>query len=330
MEKKGATAGQRIRAIRGEKMSQAEFGQLLDSSQGAVSAWERDDTERSPSAAIYFRLAALAQDPEDSIFFLKQAGLQPDSVISVAALLAKGGVKMDAILPAAEQLLKERMGEQKQLEDEGKVVLVPPFAEGVWATQQSLLRRTVDADKVTNKASTFYIVAPLPPVHGSTGHDVIPGETIFFDSFEASTQRFFPFWHQVVLINPPNGKDLLIGRVTLLESAQGWHLVLGPADLPEHSWRLDGAHILATLDPERYADKAKSPRHLHPHLERHYQLIQEWNRELQAATGRAASALTFPHHSRVLGRVISRIVPDPIKEWKRHFPFTLPAQQQQG
>ncbi|MGB9485930.1 MAG: helix-turn-helix transcriptional regulator, partial [Terriglobia bacterium] len=151
MKEKPATVGERIKAIRGE-MSQAEFGQLLDSSQGAVSAWERDDKDRSPSAAIYFRLAALAHDPDDSIFFLQQAGLDPDAVISVAdVLLKEGEVKMDTILATAEQVLNEQLGDQQQRAKEGKDFIVPPYNDA----QALPFEVSVPTSLVSNRASTF-------------------------------------------------------------------------------------------------------------------------------------------------------------------------------
>ena len=77
------TLGERIRRIRGETY-QADFGTRLGVSQGTVSAWERDDKRRLPSADIYFRLAGLAPKPEDQVFFLQEAGLSLDTIISAA------------------------------------------------------------------------------------------------------------------------------------------------------------------------------------------------------------------------------------------------------
>lgn len=83
MKEKGETLGERIRRVRGE-MFQAGFGKALGVSQGTVSAWERDDKDRGPSAEMYFRLATLASDPKDSVFFLKQAGLREEDILRVA------------------------------------------------------------------------------------------------------------------------------------------------------------------------------------------------------------------------------------------------------
>jgi transcriptional regulator with XRE-family HTH domain len=147
------TTGETIRAMRDALgMNQEEFGRLLDSSQGAVSAWERDDQDRSPSGVIFFRLAALAFDPDDSIFFLARAGIQPDSVVSLAALLGKGGINMDSILPIAERVLGEKLDLKSQRELEGKDFIVPPF-EG---TKGLPFDVTVPASRVSNLSSTSY------------------------------------------------------------------------------------------------------------------------------------------------------------------------------
>jgi transcriptional regulator with XRE-family HTH domain len=228
---KQKTAGERIQAIRNE-MSQAEFGKLLEASQGAVSAWERDDKDRSPSAAIYFRLASLAQNSEDSVFFLEQAGLDKDAVISVADVLLKtGGVKMDAILATAEKKLNERMGDGKQIEEKGKVVLVPPFTRGRWAAQKSSPLEAIEAWRVSNKASTFYIIATAPTVYSAIGTGVAPGDTIVFD---ASEINFDPLIGHEVLTE--SGDTLSIGRLVYTQERPPSRLALVPPSDPPDKW----------------------------------------------------------------------------------------------
>jgi transcriptional regulator with XRE-family HTH domain len=242
---KQKTAGERIRELRGD-MSQADFGQLLDSSQGAVSAWERDDKDRSPSAAVYFRLAALARDPEDTVFFLEQAGLQPDAVISVAdALLKKGEVKMDAILATAEEKLRERMGDQKEMEEKGKVVLVPPFDKRPGPYEEDELIPVLAA-KVRHKASTYYVEAPWSEF-GAVGHGVGPGDIVVFDTSGVEPGDFDSLSGEVVALRIAPGENrpggLFVGRVGFIaEGPKLRHLVLGPIDEPRHNWGLHRLH----------------------------------------------------------------------------------------
>lgn len=229
---KQKTAGERIKAIRGDDMSQAEFGALLDSSQGAVSAWERDDKDRSPSAAVYFRLAALARDPDDSVFFLQQAGLEPDAVISVAdVLLKKGEVKMDAILATAEEKLNDRMGDQRKREKEGKDVIVPPYEEA----DRLPFEVSVPAPLVSNQAATFYLVAGSKNPLARVGHGVAPGEIVVFESHKPSYNELVG---EKVVFEFDDG--LSVGRLGHLGDEFGQHLVLGPADEFPSSWRGPG------------------------------------------------------------------------------------------
>jgi len=231
MKKKAASTGERIRAIRGEK-TQAEFGELFQANQGTVSAWERDDEDRAPSSAVYFRLAAIADDPEDSIFFLQQAGLEPDAVISAAdALLKKGDVKMDAILATAENKLKEMTGDQKELEDEGKVVLVPPFREAPVQGPPSP-PVPVPAWKVANKASTYYIEAQGSQF-ARVGTGVAPGDLIVFDASDTSVEA--NVGEEVVIRSPDGG--LSIGRLGFIPLGSGERImVLAPADELPNNW----------------------------------------------------------------------------------------------
>jgi transcriptional regulator with XRE-family HTH domain len=75
--------GEHIVRMRGAR-TQAEFAKELHVTQAAVSAWERNDQKRTPSADVYFRLASLADDPEEALFFLGLAGLSPEALVSVA------------------------------------------------------------------------------------------------------------------------------------------------------------------------------------------------------------------------------------------------------
>ena len=80
---KGPTVGERIRKLRGKRL-QVEFAKKLGVTQGAVSAWERNDKDRAPSADAYVRLGNLADDPQDSLYFWKQGGLDPQAILSAA------------------------------------------------------------------------------------------------------------------------------------------------------------------------------------------------------------------------------------------------------
>jgi transcriptional regulator with XRE-family HTH domain len=247
--KKTATAGERIRAIRGEK-SQEEFGKLLDSSQGAVSAWERDDKDRSPSAAIYFRFAALANDFDDSVFFLEQAGLQPDAVVTVANMLLKRGeVNMDAILATAESRLIERFKDHWEIQKEGKDVIARPFPGDPSMAQYPNLN--VPGMFVSTVASLYYIVAPASPFgsmspFGSSspfrahGGGFAPGDLIFFEGSNVEWPDIEKYIGESVLLRlkqeagMPGG--LFIGRLGFINEGDKKHIVAAPRDIHPSNW----------------------------------------------------------------------------------------------
>jgi transcriptional regulator with XRE-family HTH domain len=223
------TTGETIRAMRvALGMNQEEFGRLLDSSQGAVSAWERDDQNRSPSGVIYFRLAALAFDPDDSIFFLAQAGIQPDLVVSVAALLGKGGINMDPILPIAEAVLGEKLELKSQRELEGKDFIVPPLK----GTQAVPFDVTIPASKVSNLASTFYMVVGTKSVYARAGCGVRAGDIVVLDNHEISS--YDEILGQRAVFQFEDG--LFVGQLSYISEGATRHLVAGPSDEPASNW----------------------------------------------------------------------------------------------
>jgi transcriptional regulator with XRE-family HTH domain len=228
MKQKQETTGERIERIRGNR-SQVGFGELLGgASQSAVSAWERDDKDRAPSAAIYFRLAALADDPDDAVFFLQEGGVPSEAVISVAnALLKKGDVKVDTILAMAETLLNEQLGDQRKRAKEGKDVIVPPYRDA----PRLPFDVSVPASLVSNQAATFYLVAGSQNLMGQPPYAVPPGEIVVFESHEPS---YGGLVGEKLVFEFDDG--LAIGRLGYMADEAGHHLVLGPANQYPRNW----------------------------------------------------------------------------------------------
>ena len=92
MEKKPTPRqiGVHIKTLRG-KRKQGEFARLVDVTQGAISAWERGDKRRVPSADIYFKLGSMARDPMETIFFWKLAGVNQEAIPRRCATSAIAG-----------------------------------------------------------------------------------------------------------------------------------------------------------------------------------------------------------------------------------------------
>lgn len=239
MKQKQETTGERVERIRG-KRSQAEFGELLGgASQSAVSAWERDDKDRAPSAAIYFRLAALAENPDDAVFFLQQAGLQSEAVISVAdMLLKKGEVKMDAILVTAEQVLKQQLGDQQQRAKEGKDFIVPPYP----GVEKLPFELSLPAVLVSNQATTFYLPVVAKDMFRRVGHNVEHGDILIVDNRDV---RYDEIVGEKVVFE--FGDGLYVGRLGYVAEGVTHHLVVGPSDVPPANWQFHTASDLRII-----------------------------------------------------------------------------------
>jgi len=76
-KKRADDIGSRIKALRTKlQMNQSAFAVSLGANQGTVSNWEKGKNRPTPDAFV--RIAKLAEDPEDKMFFLDQAGV-PDT-----------------------------------------------------------------------------------------------------------------------------------------------------------------------------------------------------------------------------------------------------------
>jgi transcriptional regulator with XRE-family HTH domain len=220
MKQKGETLGERIRRIRG-KRHQAEFGKRLGVSQGAVSAWERNDKDRLPSADIYFRLATLASRPDDQAFFLQEAGLSREVIVS-----------------AANKLVKDRIVHPK----EGDMVLVQPFQEDTQESQEQIPVLRLAANLAADPTSMMYIVVnkdftgtgvfsnfpgSKDDVMGSLEEDLpqtFPplemGDIILLDISRNDAVDLSPFWGQLLLVYTEQtpGPRYIIGQLGLQAS----------------------------------------------------------------------------------------------------------------
>jgi len=219
MKPKGETLGERIRRIRGETY-QAEFGKRLGVSQGAVSAWERDDKDRLPSADIYFRLAMLASLPEDQAFFLQKAGLSREVIVSAANKLVKDGVVHAK---------------------EGDMVSIRPLRQDVRGNQEQVAALQLAASLAPDPTSMRYIVvnddfagpdviSEFPPnsqgdlstesieVGPQTFSPLEMGDIILLDISRSDAVDLSPFWSRLVLVHTDlqPGPHYIIGQLGLM------------------------------------------------------------------------------------------------------------------
>lgn len=175
MNQKSETLGERINRIRG-KTYQADFGKRLGVSQGTVSAWERDDKDRPPSADMCFRLATLSSQPGDQAFFLQKAGLSQGIILS-----------------AAEQIRTERTSPPI----EGEIFRVPVIERTFEGDRETGRMFPVAADRLSNPSSTIALL-----VHESCANRTLPpGDLILLDTSHTDTQFVAPFLGQTVLVD---------------------------------------------------------------------------------------------------------------------------------
>lgn len=210
--KKARTSGERIKKLRGSR-TQVELARDLGVKRAAVSAWEGDDKLRRPSAAIYLKLAALATDPEDSRWFLREAGIDERVIFSAA----------------------EKMGLGKSIApQESEIVRVPALgAAGSEDIGDILLPRSL----IPNPNFARYFIAG----EYATQLVLAPGVVVIDTSDSGNLIR--PFLGEVVLVHlfgwrtehrsPLLAQDYLMGKVWTVDLPHvGMAAVLGGPDAP--------------------------------------------------------------------------------------------------
>ncbi len=242
------TVGERISKLRGAK-TQADFARALKVTQGAVSAWERNDKDRAPSADIYFRLASLADNPEDSLYFLGRAGLDPQAVYAVA-----GKVKAEIFeTPSDAEIVRVRAYNKRSEDGFGPTLILP-------------------ARMVPNPASTHFLRLT------DDGYMFNVGDIIVLDVTHAGSPYLKPFLGHVVLVGDfeiettgsKDGRELrtgfrentpLMGRLCFDVGAdRNCHAVLrtvGGLLGPRAEWLVDSYQVPAGTDQERVEDEGR-------------------------------------------------------------------------
>jgi transcriptional regulator with XRE-family HTH domain len=164
-------------------MFQVEFGKRLGVSQGTVSAWERDDKDRLPSADMYFRLATFASRPEDQVFFLQEAGLSGEIILS-----------------AAEKIFADRIAPPS----EGEIFRVPIVRRTAKGNEETGEFLPVPAYLLSGRASAIALAVheDFSRANRFKGHRMLPpGDIIVLDTSGAGTQKAAPFLDQIVVID---------------------------------------------------------------------------------------------------------------------------------
>lgn len=224
------TVGRRIRDLReflGYRGRQADFAKLLGVGQGTLSAWERDDPIRKPSALIYLKLASMARDEAETSLFLDQALIDEHLITSLAERLLKATVK-----PASKGDVV-RVGPLPGTEDYGEM-----FLSGKGLPNLGFVSYV--------KAAENLVWLGLPP------------GTLILDTHERGN-RVAPFWYDIVLVKDgrtsADSPTYVVGKVVKVDHSQGGPSVPAGqviAVLTGSSFRepFAGFHIGSYLHPE--------------------------------------------------------------------------------
>jgi transcriptional regulator with XRE-family HTH domain len=191
------TVGQRIKRIRNALgMDQEPFGKRLGFGQGTVSAWERDDKDRAPSAEAYFRLATIATRPEDRVFFLRQAGLSQGIILS-----------------AAERILAESIAPPIK----GEIFRVPIVRRSPRGNEETGEFYPISAAQVEHPSSTVCLL-----VDEASATALVPsGTLIVLDTLDSDSADLRPFWRRIILLDID--AEHSHGRTSQIIWGSAWH-----------------------------------------------------------------------------------------------------------
>lgn len=277
--------------------TQAEFAERLHVKQPTVSAWERGDKRRAPSAEIYFRLASLAPDRADKIIFLEMAGLDEQ-----------------AILAAAEGLLEKRAKEAEGLREKGGVILVPRFRETQQGREEAGPPIPLPTEFIPNPGSTicFVVDEKCTKVLDS------PRGTLILDESVKDAEELAPLWNQVVLVDYPGGTEedaanvprgLYVGRLILREFVRkfGW----GDRGTPGAIWHARVSLLTGNprLESIRVGTFASDPPEGTPWYKNDLlpSQLAQLDRFYKDSRERARVELRLDRGCRILGQVIGRL-----------------------
>ena len=147
---------------------------------------------------MYFRLAALASRPDDQVFFLQEAGLSRETIVS-----------------AANELVKERIVRPK----EGEMVIVTRVEEPQVEVQEPHPGIPFASALGAKPVLTRYFAVD----EYSSGYGFENGDILLLDISQVETPSLAPFWEQPILVEHTDAADFsrkeqLIGRLFLRES----------------------------------------------------------------------------------------------------------------
>lgn len=170
--KKKKTSGELIKELRNSRReTQEQFASRLGVKRAAVSAWEKDDRLRKPSAVIYFKLASLARNSGEAAWFLERADLDQRAVFLVAEKIRQGRAASVA---------------------EGAAITVGPLPGS-----EDIGNLLLASERIPDPDFAYYFVAD------EACSQLIHLAGIFFLDTIGAGRSIAPFWEQLVLVKMP-------------------------------------------------------------------------------------------------------------------------------
>ena len=183
----------RIKDLQG-KMNQVEFARYLGVPQSRVSEYLAG---KRPTAEMCVRLAKLAPYP-DNLWFLEEAGLKRDDILSVAGNIASGQITSPT---------------------PGEIVLIAPFEGRTGKNGEPLPSIAYPAALLSEPLLTRYFI--IDEHSRSYGFDV--DDILLLDVSDNGAPDLMPFWEQTVLVEltgsyPSSFKEEVVGRLFVGEN----------------------------------------------------------------------------------------------------------------
>lgn len=282
---KSETSGSRIYKLR-ESMqeTQEQFANHLGVKRAAVSAWEKDDRLRRPSAAMYLKLASLARSPEDARWFLGQAAIEDRVVLSLADTLRAGTV----VAPTQGQVV--RVEHLPGTRDVGSIFAQIPAG----MSPDDIRYMMIEKDY-----SQFLFKK---------------GEIAIFDVSDSTALGFCNLWDSIIMaklppqywqtaeglrLGPPSHFLGVLRLVSASPLSVRWAARLDPMEADKLESGVDIGYWRPDADLDSFGE-------LNPEIEARLRVDESYRAHLEKKWGETASKEMRPHESvEIIGRVVA-------------------------
>ena len=288
----------RIERLRGT-LKQHEFAAKIPVSPSRISEWESG--KRPPVAEGFYRLGSLADNPDDAIWFWRQAGLDDD-----------------ALLVAARKIAGDRAKEGEPLLEKREVVLVARFRETLKGREEAGPPVPLPAEFIPNPGSTICVVVSQIDF----GMAFAPRGLFVVDESVKDADALSALWERVVLLDYPSAIGLYPGGLYVGRLHMGSHGARPGSGVPLDTRYLAWHGWLRSLETPAQYQSIHFGEWRHPLFEKYNvrqpnenwrprevlpSEIEEFKAACSEAEQRAPKEFRLPEGIRILGKVIGRL-----------------------